>query len=322
MPDLIVIGGGIAGSSLSYLAARAGLRVTLIDAAQARASDVPSALLNPVRGQGGRVEARALEGLRYTWALLAALEEAGYPVPHGRSGVLRPVPDPATQAKWSARLPAGLPHRWREPQELSEVGLGPAWHAVLELPEGGWLDGAALCRALRAASGALTLRAQVARWDARTVTLAGGELLEARRVVFCGGSWGSSRAGLPGVHRRGSLLRLARPLSPVPVSFGAYAAPARAGGVLGATFEAPTDTYRDDPLPLHSLAWLLDKQAALFGHHGGELTGVWTASRLGGGLRFGPQTDGSYALSGLGSKGFLLGPLLASELLRLMLPFE
>ncbi|MCD0162993.1 FAD-binding oxidoreductase, partial [Deinococcus sp. 6YEL10] len=41
--------------------------------------------------------------------------------------------------------------------------------------------------------------------------------------------------------------------------------------------------------------------------------GCWTGSRLSG-LRAGPQPDGTWRLTGLSSKGFLLGPLLAHGL--------
>ncbi|MFC6591278.1 hypothetical protein ACFP81_04060 [Deinococcus lacus] len=102
----------------------------------------------------------------------------------------------------------------------------------------------------------------------------------------------------------------------VPLSFGAYLCPAnqpQARGVLGATFEAPEPKWRTPPFPPTSLEWLLDKGAALASLRGLQVTGHWSGTRLSG-LRAGRQPQGHWELSGLGSKGFLLGPLLARHL--------
>ncbi len=304
---LLIIGGGIAGASAAYFAARRGWAVTLLDAGQDRASDVPAALLNPVRGQSGQVEAPSLEGLRCTFALIAELAAAGHPVPHAQNGVLRPVPDEKTQRKWAAKLPADLPHRWREPD-----GLAAGWHRVLEVPEGGWVSGAALVRALKAASGARLIRGRAARVWAGGAALEGGEPLTADRVLCCGGSFGAAALGSAGTHRAGSLLLLSKAPAQ-PLSFGAYLAPAQVGGVLGATFEAPAHSHAAalaSGLPLKSLDWLLGKGAALSDLGGVSVTGRWTGVRFSA-LQCGPDEAGMWHLCGLGSKGFLLGPLLA-----------
>ena len=77
----VVIGAGIAGASVAYFLGKAGVQVTVIDAAQHTASHVPSALINPVRGQSGQVDGGALEGMHLTWALIAALTAQGYDIP-------------------------------------------------------------------------------------------------------------------------------------------------------------------------------------------------------------------------------------------------
>ncbi|GAA0517759.1 FAD-dependent oxidoreductase [Deinococcus depolymerans] len=302
---------------MAYFLARAGARVTVVDAGLHRASGVPSALINPVRGQSGGVDARALDGMAFTWALLRELCAAGWAVPHGQTGVLRPIPDDRTRARFERNLPAALRHGWLTPADAPEP-LTPGWAHVLHLPEGGWVDGPAFTRALVRASGAQVVTGRALDWTACTVTLADGDplrrdTLHADAVVFCGGSVGSAWRGEAGTHRMGSLLTLDRAVTGVPVSFGAYLAPAAAGGVLGATFETPAPTWAPEGLPLGSLGWLLGKGAALTGLRGARVTGRWTGSRLSG-LRAGLQPDGSWRLSGLSSKGFLLGPLLAHDL--------
>lgn len=314
----VVVGGGVAGASVAYFLGRSGAEVTLIDAGEGAASFVPAALLNPVRGQAGQVDARALDGLRCTWGLLRALESAGHPVPHARSGVLRPVPDDRTRAKFGRHLPADLPHRWLAPADVP-APLAPGWAHALWLPDGGWVDGQALTGALITASGAEVVRERALEWTAREVWTAGLQL-RADVVVFCGGSRGASWASEAGdepprTHRMGTLLCLDRAVSDVPLSFGAYLAPAAQGGVLGGTFETPASTWRAPELPLTSLDWLLGKGEALSDLRGAHVTGRWTGSRLSG-LRTGQDERGVWHLSGLSSKGFLLGPLLASELAR------
>ena len=197
---------------------------------------------------------------------------------------------------------------WREASDL------PAgWHSVLELPGGGWVSGAALVRALVAASGARLIRGRAARVWAGGAVLEGGETINADQVICCGGSFGAGPFGVEaGVHRAGSLLLLDR-APPQPLSFGAYLSPAQVGGVLGATFEAPAASHAQAlalGLPLKSLDWLLAKGAALSNLRGVSVTGRWTGVRLSP-LRCGPDESGVWHLSGLGSKGFLLGPLLA-----------
>lgn len=311
-PHVAVIGGGIAGASVAFALARAQLCVTVIDAGGHTASHVPSALVNPVRGQSGGVDARAPEGMALTWALVRDMVAQGYAVPHGQSGVVRPLPDDRTRTRFERNLPGQLPHRWlahgKRPDALTD-----GWAHALLLPGGGWLDGQALCRALLGASGAAVVHDRATAWEARAVSLHSGGTLKADAVVWCGGSVGSTWAGEDATHRMGTLLTLNRSASEVPLSFGAYLAPAAQGGVLGATFEAPTTQWKSPRLPLPSLGWLLGKGAALSNLEHLTVTGQWTGSRLSG-LQAGTDANGMWRLSGLGSKGFLLGPLLAFEL--------
>ncbi|THF68588.1 FAD-binding oxidoreductase [Deinococcus sp. Arct2-2] len=307
-----MIGAGIAGASVAYFLALAGATVTVLDAGLHAASTVSAALLNPVRGQSGAVDAGAVEGMTLTWELVQALTDAGYAVPHGKTGVLRPVPDARTRARFEKRLPAELAHTWLTPSE-SPVPLSSGWDAVLHLPEGGWVDGAAFTQALLAASGAWVVHGRARSWDATSVELEDSTRLEAGAVVWCGGSVGASWAGHPATHRAGTMLLLSRPVSPLPISFGAYLSPAASGGVLGATFEQPSPIWNAGPLPLGSLDWLLKKGEALADMSGVQVTGRWSGSRLSG-LRVGQTPQGWWQLTGLGSKGFLLGPLRAREL--------
>ncbi|RJF71684.1 FAD-binding oxidoreductase [Deinococcus cavernae] len=309
----VVIGAGIAGASVAYFLSQTGFAVTVVDAGVHAASHVPSALINPVRGQSGQVDAQAILGMHFTWALIRELSAQGHTIPHGQDGVLRPIPDDKTRAKFERNLPTALKTEWLAPSASPEP-LSPGWAHVLRLPEAGWVDGEALCSALLQASGAAIIQGRAEKWTATRVQLiAHSSPLSASTVIFCGGSVGSSWAGETATHRMGSMLRLARAPTRQPLSFGAYVSPDVRGGVLGGTFETPAPVWQEPHLPPSSLEWLLRKGEALTDLRGAAVTGVWTGSRLSG-LRGSRETDGSWRLSGLSSKGFLLGPLLASGL--------
>ncbi|MVN85459.1 FAD-dependent oxidoreductase [Deinococcus sp. HMF7620] len=310
--NIAVIGAGIAGASAAYCLARGGASVTVVDAGAHTASQVPSALVNPVRGQSGGVDPQALAGMGFTWGLVRDLEAQGFAVPHGQSGVLRPVPDDKARARFERNLPPDLARAWFRPED-SPQPLAPGWAHVLSLPDGGWLDGRALTAALLAASGARVVQDRASGWNAQEIHCPRAGRLKADAVVFCGGSAGVAWAGEAATHRMGTLLTLDRAVTQTPVSFGAYLAPAREGGVLGATFETPAPTWHPEALPLSSLGWLLGKGLRLTDLRGAQVTGRWTGSRLSG-LTTGQQPDGTWRLTGLGSKGFLLGPLLAQDL--------
>lgn len=309
MKEALVVGAGIAGASVAYFLAQAGVRVTVLDAGEHTASHVPSALINPVRGQSGQVDADAVEGMRLTWQLVRDLAARGHRIPHGQTGVLRPMPDEKTQAKFERHLPAELRREWLAPAQVEE--LAGDWAQVLRLPEAGWLSGPALCAALLAESGARRVQG---------IYEAASSEFASEKTFWCGGSYGSSLAGETRTHRMGSMLLLDRAPSPVPLSFGAYLSPdvrpdGSVGGVLGGTFETPRTHWQPPELPLGSLGWLLGKGAALSDLRGVRVTGRWTGSRLSG-LRAGRAVvgHGHWELSGLSSKGFLLGPLLARRL--------
>ena len=325
--QLLVIGGGIAGASAAYFAARAGWTVILIDAAAHRASDVPVALLDPVRGRSGRLDPRALNGLRLTWELIGQLEQAGHPLPHEQRGVLRVLPSDLVRGKFDQHLPPDLPHRWLSatPETLR---LGSGWPHLLFLPEAGWVSGPALVAALVATSGATVRVGRAGTWDDRSVTLEDGERLQGQAVLWCGGSAGASWGGGAGqsagtdTHRGGSLLLLSANDLPYPVSSGVYLSPGLLPGgvrgtVLGATFDAPTRHPNASGPSLKSMHWLLERAAALSADLSPTVTGLWSGSRLSG-ERLGRQPGGWWSLAGLGSKGFLLGPLLARETVALL----
>ena len=323
--DVLVVGGGIAGLSVAYFAARAGRRVTVVDEAAQRASDLPIALVNPLRGRDGRLVDGGIDGMHATFALVDALRAAGHAIDGGR-GLWRPLVgvdgQAATRGYWDARIAGRLEHAWHDvaPRRLGLVE--PV--AALHLPEAGWLAPAGLLGALRRASGAEVLADRVSTFDhgpdRTTVTLERGGTLATRTIVWCGGAWGASRLDAGAADARykpGSLLSVPAPLTDAALTFGLYAAPwSGASTLIGPTREAARPTFVVDRAPADEIARLSDRVARLFGSTA-PMHEAWRGMRL---VRLSSAATSRLAvvptLTALGSRGFLMAPLLAARLVE------
>jgi glycine/D-amino acid oxidase-like deaminating enzyme len=306
-PHVVIVGAGIAGASAAYFARRQGARVTIIDAGDGTASRVPVALVNPVRGTGGKIVKGGFEAARFTFELVDTLISVGHEVQHGR-GVYRPVPNAATRADWEKQLPAGSPAQWVDIDPT--FGLKGEWHSALFLPEAGWVDTASVLQALLSESKATILNDEVTAIDAQTrrLTLLSGERLQAEILLWCGGARGAALTGA-GLHtyRPGSVLRLEQALSEKALSYGLYAAPSRDGtGVVGSTSEPRANTYN-----MEENQWALARlKTRVAGMWGVEIA-VGSTFR---GVRLGRNTPAEIpTLDGFGSRGYLLAPRAAFE---------
>jgi glycine/D-amino acid oxidase-like deaminating enzyme len=307
---VLIVGAGIAGASAAYFAHRAGARVTLVASASGTASHVPSALVNPVRGTAGKVVRGGFEAARFTFHLIEELIERGHRIGYGR-GVWRPVPDAETRERWQQQLPADEAFEWRAVD--ASLGLSGNWHSALYLPEAGWVETASLLDALLAESTAKRITNEVVAFDESHsgVSCLDGSVIMADRLLWCGGAMGAAVAG-GGAHtfRPGSVLQLAHPLSAAALSYGIYAAPCGAAGVVGSTSEPRSAQYQDAP----DNQWAIDRlsrRIAGMWHQVPPVTGTFR------GVRFERQGAARIAtLDGFGSRGYLLAPLAASNWAR------
>lgn len=309
--DLLIVGAGIAGASAAWYASRAGLRTLIIDAGAHRASDVPTALINPVRGLAGRVPKHAPAGARHTFDLISRLQAHGHAIPHGR-GVWRPVPDASVQAAWSAQFPPDLMHRWH-PGAPPFLNLRGHWHATLECPESGWVDGPALVRALLADSGAERITATVTALDipGHGVTLDKGDQLAARELLWCAGAWGAHTMGFEAVYRPGSVIATKSRSSEHAIAHGLYAAPHGPTSVLGPTHEPATNIWPDATTPPAALPTLIERARGIF-EQPIEIATIWRGVRLG---RV-TTPPGLKALGPYGARGFLMAPMEAADFIE------
>jgi len=328
MTTVLVVGGGIAGWSAAWFATRRGASVTLVDAGIDRASELPIALVNPVRGRQGRVVARGIAGMRATFALVDALVAEGHAVVHGR-GLFRPLPaGSADREAWASRLPDDLRWRWHD-EAPDALGLVDA-PATLEWPDAGWIAPRGLLDAL-ARCGARRVDGEAVRIDATSVELASGERLGADRVVWCGGAWGASRLDRSPVHgecanddghyRPGSLVVAPGALSAEALAFGLYAVPldrrhgidADAMTILGPTREASRPTYPEGEVPPEAVDALRTDIAAVL-RAPAALTPLWRGVRLSRlSSRAQAHLAGVDSITALGSRGYLMAPLLAAD---------
>ena len=337
MHDVVIIGGGIAGAAAAWFAAQSGRDVTLIDAAIHRASDLPLALINPLRGRLGRLVPQGIAGARCTFALIDRLVADGHRVEHGR-GVWRPLigaaPELCGRAGWEALLPQDFRFDWhdRAPASLALADCVPA----LWLAEAGWVAPRELCAALIAASGAHRILAEVVATSppqadaSRFVTLADEGRLLARTLLWCGGAWGAARlvaacgtgshpapADEPPAYKPGSLAITTSATSDTPLTFGTYTAPFECDGVtrgvLGPTREPARRDFSIDASDGDAVAQLAARAGRVFARPI-EVCDTWRGVRL---ARIVPSLSealrGTECITALGSRGFLMAPLFASH---------
>ncbi len=331
--DVLIVGGGIAGWSAAWFAARAGREVVVVDEGFHRASDLPVALINPLRGHAGRLVADGVDGMHATFALIDALRAAGHRVVAGR-GLFRPLvdlpPAASSEAFWTEPIGARLAVDWHA---IAPASLGLARSVPsLYLRDAGWVEPHGLLAALAADSGAHRSSDRVTTIAADgcgggTVTVASGSSLRARSLLWCGGAWGAAlidRAAHDlgdtvhdALYKPGTLVAVEGRLSEQPMSFGLYVAslPQSASdgprSLIGPTREGSCATFPEGPVPSAAVGHLEDRVAGLFGR-------TMQASEAWRGVRLARLSSAAQrvlhevpALTALGSRGFLMAPLLA-----------
>jgi len=209
-PDAIVIGAGIIGASIAWKLARAGLRVTLLDAATVggEASWAGAGMLAP----GGEVETRdiwldlALESQRMYPAYVEQLEaESGVSIDYRRCGAVEiAFNDTECQAltgRAALQRPLGIPSQPMDRSDLRQ--MVPAFDrdaaGAFFYPGDAIVDPRDIMRALRVASSAAGIEIREG-WRAARIGLAAdavrvenpqGEALHAGAAVLAAGAWSS-----------------------------------------------------------------------------------------------------------------------------------
>jgi glycine oxidase len=268
--DVAVAGGGAIGLAVAWRAAQRGLRVVVLerDRLGEGTSAVAAGMLAPTT-EASPAERRLLElGLASLAAYPAFVEELrtasgldpGY-LPCGSLLVARDADEAeALEREYEMRRELGLSVRRLRPTEARrlEPGLAPTVRLGLEIADDHAIDPRRLTAALAEAcdragvvlrTGAAIDSVELDAGRVRGLRLAGGELVQAERVVIAAGAWSESIGGLPERARvavrpvKGQILRLHDPAGPgllqrVLRMQGGYLVPRGDGRyVLGATME-------------------------------------------------------------------------------------
>ena len=269
--DVVVVGAGAVGLAVAWRAAQRGLRVTVLeraDAPGAGASAVAAGMLAPISETIATELPLMRLGLAGVDAYPGFVEElgdaSGMDPGYRRCGTLLAARDgdeaEALGRELELRESLGLAvYRLRSSEARRlEPALAPALRLALEIPDDHAIDprklSAALARALTTAGGKLRTGAvvgEVTVTDGRVrgVRLTGGERLHAEHVVVAAGAWTEAVRGVPAGARvpihpvKGQILRLHDPAGPglltrVLRMTGGYMVPRGDGRyVLGATME-------------------------------------------------------------------------------------
>lgn len=319
---IAVIGGGIAAAALARAFRAEGADPVVIDSGAPGASGNASALVTPRLDAGAgpvaELFAQALERARALYPAKAVLAE----------GVLQLEQQARDGARFDkiAAQPLWRPGRIQRldaeaaSARLDEpVGRGGLWLADALVVEPAAILQAWRGHALAAEAGRLEPAGDAWRIldpDGRTIG-------EADAVVVASG-WGAKALcpDLPLSPVRGQATVASGLSLAVPVAWGGYAAPAPGGLLFGATHdraEASTDARaEDDRRNLESLRAVLPHLAARLEaarRQGRAAVRAVTPDRLPLG---GEVAPGLFVLTGLGSRGFCLAPLLAEHLAALV----
>jgi len=304
--SLAIIGGGIAGASLAQAARAEGLTVTVLDAPEGvAASGNPAALVTPALDAGGGPRA-ALYAQAFARAVTLYEAEPGAIIAHEVTQLPASDRDPARFAKVTEQ-------DLFEPDTmvLRDNALAMTCALVIEPA------------VVTAAWSGDVIRRRVARLERdgegwNLFDEAGDLILTADRVALAGGAaTGELAAEIRLKPVRGQASWTDGETTPA-TAFGGYAVPTRTGVLFGATHDrdqTATDVRPEDHTRnLETLAKGLPDLAARLADktfEGRAAIRATTPDRL---PLAGIRDDGVLVLTGLGSRGFCLAPLLAEHL--------
>jgi glycine oxidase len=332
VPDLVVLGGGIAGLTSALAAAARGMRVTVIDQPRPGAASRASAgLLAPsIAGLPESVRAIAMEARDVYPRFLEGLRDRTDLAVHlDRGGILELAASEADLEQRAARAGTGAERLDGRALSALEPAFSPHAGGLLH-PGDGAVDTVALMAALDVAVArhprVTRFTDEVASFDARGNLPAfrskGGTRYASRRLLVAGGAWAGTLPGLPRPlpvrPLRGQLLRLAGvPIRHVTHMPDGYLVP-RAGTVLvGATHEEAGFENGITPRGLATLRAIASRAVPVLSH--AAATDHWAGLRpvTPDGLPVvgaDPALPSLFYACGFSRNGILLAPWAAEQL--------
>ncbi|WP_307350392.1 FAD-dependent 5-carboxymethylaminomethyl-2-thiouridine(34) oxidoreductase MnmC [Caulobacter ginsengisoli] len=322
--SVAVIGAGIAGCCLAAALTRRGVRVLLVDEAGigAGASGNPAALVTPRLDAGlGPVAALFAQAFRHAVDLYDAIPDAV--LARGALQLAVGERDPGRFAKIAASDLFAPDELALLDAAAASARLGEPAGPALAMAQARVVEPAVLLPALAGAAEPVQARVErlertAAGW--RLLDAAGGEIALADAVILAAGTDSARLApdlSLRPVRGQASWAEGAHETPAV--AFGGYAIPTRAGLLFGATHDRDREdrdpANEDDSRNLATLAKGLPALAAsLAGRPLSSRASIRATTTDHLPLAGAVGDDGLFVLSGLGSRGFCLAPLLAEHL--------
>ena len=326
--DFLLIGQGIAGSSLAYYLIQKGNRVLVVDREDLDSSSrVAAGLITPLTGRGINPAWRQAEYLPKAVRHYRHLEnESGESFYHDQA-VRRILLSSKEQVKWQKK--AQNQADWGEECDTSDDIVNSSFGAI-KMKHGAWLDTKSYLRVIR---GFLLSKSAYRVDDFSEDELQLNESgvlwrgIKAKKVIFCQGAYGLSGgnsvsswfANIPHRSAKGEILSLRIKGFPSNIRYHAngWLAP-RDGGVwkAGATYEwSQLDTKQTDAGELEVLQKIKsilpdDSKVEVVGHEAG-IRPIIRSSRPVIGLHHEFAQIGFF--NGLGSKGALMAPATAEH---------
>lgn len=280
-PDLVIVGGGVAGLTTALAAAARGMRVTVIDQPRAGAASRASAgMLAPsIAGLPDTVRPSALEARdAFPGFLAGLLDRTGMEVPLDRNGILELATSEADLEQRAGRAGPEAERLDRETLSALEPALASHTGAVLHRGDGA-VDPLRLMAALDVAVArhprVARLTDEVASFDARGNLPAfrsrGGTRYASRRLLLAGGAWAGALPGLPRAIPvrpvRGQLARLeGLPIRHVVHMADGYLIPRAGMLIVGATSEETGFDVGTTPRGLTALRAIATRAVPVLGH--------------------------------------------------------
>jgi len=338
VPDLVVAGGGIVGLTTALVAARRGLRVTIVDQPRAgAASRAAAGLLAPSLGDASpEVRAAGIAAREYYPAFLdQLLARAEITVPSDRDGII----ELASSSQAVDALFASAPPTAERLDARALAALEPALahHAgALLHPLDGAVDNVTLMNALDVAvarqSRIARMTDEVASFDARGnlpgFRSRGGTRYAGQRLLVANGAWAGSLPGIP--HPlpvrpvRGQLMRLeGRAIRHVTYAAGGgYLVPRGNSLVVGATSEEAGLDPSTTPRGLKDLRAIAARIIPVLAH--APMLEHWAGLRpmASDGLPIvgaDPELPALSYACGFSRNGILLAPWMAEQLLPVLM---
>lgn len=152
-PDVIVIGGGLAGTACAYELAARGLRVTLIERRERIASESSShraGLVQPVLSAEVIAASEwSRRGYHYLFRHIEDLADRTAPLPHALKGLFHIVPESRAYRNWAEAIrifdATGEHVQSVDASTATDLCGTRITQSGIYFPHGGWVDPRALC---------------------------------------------------------------------------------------------------------------------------------------------------------------------------------